>query len=285
MQKILVVDDHEMFCESLSLALGNRLRSAEIEVAATGREAIRRFQEGAEFDLVLLDLGLSDMPGKTVFARMREMRPDQVIAILSATHHPGDLEWALEYGLNGFIPKSFRLDVLTAIVKLIEVEGRYFPELVSLGDRALMAGSHGRRPRQGGASNGNGHRSGPMVALGAAPGLGHGPGHGGTANGNGGNGLTHRADHGNGHGIANGRMNGVAQGQMDGAEIALAAGLTARQTEIIMLVAAGMSNKEIGRELAVLEGTIKAHLKTIMAKMNVKNRTQIAIKARMAGLV
>lgn len=278
MQKILIVDDHEMFCESLSLALGNRLRSTEIEVAATGREAIRRFQDGAEFDLVLLDLCLSDIPGKAVFARLREMRPDQVVAVLSATHHPGDLEWAVEYGLNGFIPKSFRLDVLTAIVKLIEVEGRYFPELVSAGDRAMVpGGGHGRRPRNGGVSNGHG--------LGAGNGHGNGhavaaePGHGPEA------GVMLAPHPGYGNGPIGGLVPAVGPAPREHGGIAAAAGLTARQTEIIMLVAAGMSNKEIGRELSVLEGTIKAHLKTIMAKMNVKNRTQIAIKARMAGLV
>ena len=40
-----------------------------------------------------------------------------------------------------------------------------------------------------------------------------------------------------------------------------------------------MSNKEIGRQLAVSEGTVKLHVGALLKKFGVNNRTQVAVKA------
>lgn len=61
-------------------------------------------------------------------------------------------------------------------------------------------------------------------------------------------------------------------------------GLTARQREILKLVLQGQSNKEIARSLGVVEGTIKVHLRSIMQKLGVHNRTKLAVMAEKAGL-
>ena len=53
--------------------------------------------------------------------------------------------------------------------------------------------------------------------------------------------------------------------------------LTTRQTEILMALKDGASNKEIARNLGILESTVKVHLKTIYRQLRVKNRTQAAI--------
>ncbi|WP_448188018.1 LuxR C-terminal-related transcriptional regulator [Azospirillum sp. sgz301742] len=61
-------------------------------------------------------------------------------------------------------------------------------------------------------------------------------------------------------------------------------GLTERQREILMLLLEGRSNKEIARSLGILEGTIKVHLRSIMQRLGVRNRTQLALMAVKAGL-
>ena len=55
--------------------------------------------------------------------------------------------------------------------------------------------------------------------------------------------------------------------------------LTRRQTDVFGLLALGLSNKEIGRRLAVSEGTVKLHVAALLKKLGVNNRTQVAIKA------
>jgi two-component system, NarL family, nitrate/nitrite response regulator NarL len=61
------------------------------------------------------------------------------------------------------------------------------------------------------------------------------------------------------------------------------AALTPRQSEIMGLLAEGKSNKEIARQLKVLEGTVKLHVKAVLRKLGVKNRTEAVLAAARAG--
>lgn len=60
--------------------------------------------------------------------------------------------------------------------------------------------------------------------------------------------------------------------------------LTPREVEVLRLVARGASNPEIAVELHVTVNTVKAHLKRILEKLNVQNRTQAATYAMRRGL-
>ena len=55
--------------------------------------------------------------------------------------------------------------------------------------------------------------------------------------------------------------------------------LTDRQQQVMELVCEGMPNKVIARELCMTEATVKVHVRQIMRKLGVTNRTQIAIRA------
>ena len=61
--------------------------------------------------------------------------------------------------------------------------------------------------------------------------------------------------------------------------------LSQREMDVLRLLIKGRSNKEIGSELYVTEDTIKAHLKTLFAKLNVRDRTEAAISAIRHGIV
>jgi len=62
-------------------------------------------------------------------------------------------------------------------------------------------------------------------------------------------------------------------------------GLTRREVEILLLVAAGKSNKQIGVHFDRSEGTVKIHVSNILRKMRVADRTQAATLAIRQGLV
>ncbi|WP_158818477.1 response regulator transcription factor [Methylocapsa sp. S129] len=61
--------------------------------------------------------------------------------------------------------------------------------------------------------------------------------------------------------------------------------LTDRQIDVLRLLARGLSNKEIGRELLVAERTVKAHVTAIFKAFGVSNRAQAVDAARLAALI
>jgi DNA-binding CsgD family transcriptional regulator/tetratricopeptide (TPR) repeat protein len=62
------------------------------------------------------------------------------------------------------------------------------------------------------------------------------------------------------------------------------AGLTARETEVLRLVAAGRSNRDIGAELFISAKTVTVHVSNILAKLHAASRTEAAAIAHRAGL-
>lgn len=60
--------------------------------------------------------------------------------------------------------------------------------------------------------------------------------------------------------------------------------LTPRESEIVQLIVAGKSNREIGEALFVTEGTVKVHVNHILDKLGVEDRTQAAIVALRRGI-
>ena len=61
--------------------------------------------------------------------------------------------------------------------------------------------------------------------------------------------------------------------------------LSAREIEVLQRIAAGKSNKEIGAELFISEGTVKTHVKSIFSKLDVVSRTEAVATATRRGLI
>ncbi len=74
-------------------------------------------------------------------------------------------------------------------------------------------------------------------------------------------------------------LNTTYEKELNDDDISLKYNLTEREINIIRQIANGLSNKEIAEKIYLSEGTIKNNISTILSKLDLRDRTQIAIFA------
>jgi DNA-binding NarL/FixJ family response regulator len=78
-------------------------------------------------------------------------------------------------------------------------------------------------------------------------------------------------------------MAAIRRGPSEPADTYASESLTVREREVLHLICAGYSNREIADLLALAEGTVKNHVSNLLLKLDARDRTRAALKALQQG--
>ena len=112
--KILVVDDNDSIRHLLSSTL--KTEGYDVETAADGTEAIRKFQL-SEPDVLVTDLIMPQMDGQDLCRQVREISDVPILIITGDLGDLRDADTVRRLGANGYLTKPFDLEDFAAQVK------------------------------------------------------------------------------------------------------------------------------------------------------------------------
>ncbi|MEW6219465.1 MAG: sigma-54 dependent transcriptional regulator [Thermodesulfobacteriota bacterium] len=112
--RILVVDDEFSVRDSLRAWFENE--GYTVGVAASGKEALAKLAEG-EWDVFFLDLKMPGMGGLELQERIRAVRPDSTIIIITAYASVDSAVQAMKHGAYDYLPKPFDAEHLALLVR------------------------------------------------------------------------------------------------------------------------------------------------------------------------
>jgi len=197
--RVLIVDDHTLFRESLSRLLESETEYKIVGTCASVDDALEIIAE-EEIDLVLLDYELGEQPGTHMFGEAKKIGfAGRVLMVTGGMSNTAMLH-ALDNGTSGiFLKNSPLVELIQAIRRVIMGEIWIDPGLT----KALLEGTRHRNEQA------------PQEVL------------------------------------------------------------SARERKVLRFVFEGLSNKEIGQQLAISEGSVKAALQQLFARTGVRTRSQL----------
>jgi DNA-binding NarL/FixJ family response regulator len=182
----------------------------DLEIVGTARDGKRALEsiDQTRPDVVLLDLGLPDIPGTELTRQIRKRWPDTEVLIFTIFEEEEKVLSAVRAGASGYLLKGTPADRMVDAIRDVRHGGSVIqPQLA----RSLLR--HFQAPAGQGAS------------------------------------------------------------------------LTPRETEILQLIAKGLSNRDAAESLGLSRATIRTHLEHIYAKLDVSNRTEAVTEAIRRGLI
>lgn len=213
--RVLVADDHPLYREAVRLRLERLLADCTVVEAGSLDQvlAVTRTVPVRSFDLILLDIHLSDADPEGAVQSVIEAAPDTPLLLMSGSASPKIVKQAIARGARGFVPKTMASDLFATAISMVLGGGSYLP--IEILQDAADTPAPAASPREQ-------------------------------------------------------RFEDI---------------LTDRERQVLVLVATGASNKEIGRELGLAEVTVKLHVRQILRKIGARNRSEAASIATRSALI
>jgi DNA-binding NarL/FixJ family response regulator len=130
--RFVIADDHPLFRGALRGAVASLFPGAEVAEAGTFDEASKILDQGAEVDLVLLDLAMPGVRGFSGLMYMRAQYPGVPVVVISANDDPATIRRCMDFGASGFIPKTLGVDGMRNAIAAVLKGGIWTPPDVDL---------------------------------------------------------------------------------------------------------------------------------------------------------
>lgn len=212
--KVFICEDSEIASMGLKIILERR---SDIEVVGEARDGFTAIDLLASVapDVVLMDIGLPEIDGIETTMRIKSVRPDVKILMITASEDEHTVFAALAAGADGYCLKSTHAEQLLQAIYCI-AEGAAWLDA----------------------------RIAPNVLRGA----------------------------------------GLLK-QTENKSVSRVGALSLRESEVLHLLVQGMSNGQIAEHLVLSVETVKTHMRHVMEKLGVRDRTQAAVAAMRRGLI
>jgi two-component system, NarL family, response regulator LiaR len=247
--RILIADDHALVREGLRTMLSGEDGIEVIAEAHDGREALTLCRELLP-DLVLMDVRMPIMDGLEATKHIKAEMPKTSVMMVTMHENPDYLFEAVKAGAAGYVLKDASGErLLGAVRRTLEGESPLNQELAM---RLLVRLARERS----GKSEGE-----PVEAA-------------EVTQGEQGESLASRPE-----AIGSGATEPGAGGSGQSSGVAQIESLTPREVEVLKLLSQGQTNPQIAQNLLFSVSTVKAQVRSILAKLGVSDRTQAAVRA------
>jgi len=254
--RVLIADDQRVVREGLGMLVSLIDEVEVVGSASNGAEAVR-LAEAHHPDVILMDLRMPDVDGVAATADLRQRLPGARVLVLTTYADDAAIMSALRAGAAGYLTKDASAEEIETAIRAVHAGQTHLDPAVQARLVAAVTGA-GADP---GVGPGPGAGAGPGAGPGAGSGLGPGSGPGA------------------GSGLAVGPTRYQA-----GRPGAPPDGLTAREAEVLTLLASGLSNAEIAQRLFLSNATVKTHINRIFAKTGARDRAQAVRYAYQHGI-
>ncbi len=140
--QILIADDHPLFRMALKQAVMQSFPQATVVEAESIDQLEKTTESNQNFALLLLDLNMPGAHGFSGLIYLRERYQDTPLIVVSASEEAQVIHKALEFGANGFIPKSAALDEMVEAIETICRGERWWPANVMPQQNPLLSDQH-----------------------------------------------------------------------------------------------------------------------------------------------
>ncbi|MFE9740255.1 response regulator [Streptomyces sp. NPDC006477] len=287
--RVVVADDQAVVREGIVMLLGLLPGVEVVGAARDGEEAVALTAELTP-DVVLMDLRMPRCDGVEATRRIRERHPGTEIVVLTTYADDDSLFPALRAGARGYLTKDAGGEEIVRALRDVTdgraglsptVQRRLLEQLL---ERPERPGERTERTseRTGGSTERTGGRTERIEPTEATLGAGGARTVGGVRSAE----ETERNDRSRWPKSSGAPGAGTEGVPAPGAPVVPGAdGLTERETEVLVLVADGLSNQEIAGRLRISTATVKTHINNLFAKTGVRDRAQAVRYAYQHGLV